>query len=165
MIRVTKLTDYGIVLMTRLARQDEQLQITAPDLSQDIGLPLPTVRKLLKILTMQNLLISTRGVSGGYRLARTPEKITLMDMVEALEGRVALTECSSDEPCACKLDNCSLGKNWSLINRLLQNTLESYNLAEMAGSLAALPPRMVQFNTTSDRRGIMPNGISNQRLK
>ncbi len=142
MIRVTKLTDYGIVVMTRLAKSNKQLQTTAPDLSQDIGVPLPTVRKILKILTMEKLLVSTRGSNGGYRLARHPEQISLMDMVEALEGPVAMTECSSGEPCECKIDNCGLGKNWSLINQLLQNTLESYNLAQMAGSLADLPHQM-----------------------
>ncbi len=142
MIRVTKLTDYGIVVMTRLAKSGDQLQTTAPVLSQDIGVPLPTVRKILKILTMENLLVSTRGSNGGYRLARNPEQISLMEMVEALEGPVAMTECSSGEPCGCKIDNCGLGKNWSLINQLLQNTLESYNLAQMAGSLADLPKQI-----------------------
>ena len=146
MIRVTKLTDYGIVLMTRLAQLDDQEQTTAPDLSQDIGLPLPTVRKILKVLTIEKLLVSTRGISGGYRLARDPHQITLMDMVTALEGPVAMTDCSSNEPCACKIDNCNLGKNWSLINQLLQNTLESYSLAQMAGSLEDLPKQVVPLN-------------------
>ncbi len=150
MIRVTKLTDYGIVVMTQLAKMGDQLQITAPELSQEIGLPLPTVRKILKILTAESLLISTRGISGGYRLGRNPEQISLMQMVEALEGPVALTECSSGEPCACKIDDCGLGKNWSLINQLLQNTLESYSLAQMAGSLADIQP-ITQLNSTDQR--------------
>ncbi len=115
-------------------------------------MPLPTVRKILKILTMENLLVSTRGISGGYRLARSPEQITLLDMVTALEGPVALTECSSGEPCGCKIDQCGLGKNWSLINQLLQNTLESYTLAQMAGSLAGLPLGMVQPDDSTDIR-------------
>ena len=161
MIRVTKLTDYGIVLMTKMATLGDQMQTTAPGLSQDIGLPLPTVRKLLKILTMENLLVSTRGIGGGYRLGRSPERITLMDMVRALEGPVAMTECSSDEPCSCKIDQCGLGKNWSLINQLLQNTLESYSLAQMAGSLADLPTRIVQLNSSTE----CPTEIPNLRLK
>ena len=157
MIRVTKLTDYGIVVMTQLAKLGVELQTTAPDLSEGTGLPLPTVRKILKILTSENLLISTRGISGGYRLARHPEQITLMDMVGALEGPVALTECSSGEPCGCKIDHCGLGQNWSLINQLLQNTLESYTLAQMAGSLADLPAQMIPRQET-----IQLNSIAKQ---
>ena len=138
MIRVTKLTDYGIALMTRLAMGDGNDLATAPSLSELLGLPLPTVRKILKILTTENLLESTRGVSGGYCLARSPEDITLMDMVAAFEGPISMTECAADEPCNCKVTNCGLRENWSLVNQLLQNTLESYNLAQMTGSLAAV---------------------------
>lgn len=143
MIRVTKLTDYGISLMTRLATLDEQKQITASDLSNHMGLPLPTVRKILKTLTLENLLVSTRGVTGGYSLARSPEQITLMDMVAAFEGPIAMTECATEEPCMCKVTNCDLRKNWSLVNQLLQNTLESYNLAQMTGSLADIPAKRI----------------------
>ena len=144
MIRVTKLTDYGISLMTRLATLDTEEQVTAVDLSQQLGLPLPTVRKILKILTCEQLLVSTRGVTGGYSLGRIPEEITLMDMVAAFEGPIAMTECATDEPCDCKVTNCSLRENWSLVNQLLQNTLESYNLAQMCGSLADIPVRRIK---------------------
>ena len=97
MIRVTKLTDYGIVLMTRLAGCDSTQVATAPELARDMNLPLPTVRKILKTLTRENLLVSQRGAAGGYCLARDPEQITLMDMVKALEGPMALTECATGE--------------------------------------------------------------------
>lgn len=138
MLRVTKLTDYGIALMTQLAMADGNELATAPSLSELLGLPLPTVRKILKTLTSENLLESTRGVSGGYSLARSPEDITLMDMVAAFEGPISMTECATDDPCNCKVTNCGLRENWSLVNQLLQNTLESYNLAQMTGSLAAV---------------------------
>jgi len=122
--------------MTSLAVRDGQELATAPNLSKHMGLPLPTVRKILKILTTENLLESTRGVSGGYSLARDPEDITLMDMVAAFEGPFSMTECATEDPCQCKVTNCGLRENWSLVNQLLQNTLESYNLAQMTGSLA-----------------------------
>ncbi len=138
MLRVTKLTDYGIAMMTRLVDLGDQKQATAPDLSRDMGLPLPTVRKILKTLTQSELLVSTRGITGGYSLARKPEEITLMELVEALEGPIILTDCSTDEPCGCKVRNCGLRKNWSWVNELLRDTLESYSLAEMCGSLAGL---------------------------
>ncbi len=135
MIRVTKLTDYGIALMTRLAGLEENLQVTAPNLSKDMALPLPTVRKILKVLTGENLLVSTRGITGGYSLARSPESITLMDMVAAFEGPISMTECASEKSCDCKVQNCDLRDNWSMVNQLMRNTLESYNLAQMAGTL------------------------------
>ncbi len=144
MLRVTKLTDYGIALMTHLALQGGRELATAPKLSEHMGLPLPTVRKILKILTTENLLESTRGVSGGYSLARTPEDITLMDMVSAFEGPFSMTECATEEPCKCKVTNCGLRENWSLVNQLLQNTLESYNLAQMSGSLLDISAQRMQ---------------------
>jgi len=136
MIRVTKITDYGVALMTRLARGDVSRQSTAPELAKSMHMPLPTVRKILKILATENLLVSVRGAGGGYSLARDPEEISLMQVVAALEGPVALTECASGDPCGCGLEKvCGLKENWSLINQLMRNTLESYNLAQMAGSL------------------------------
>ncbi len=135
MIRVTKLTDYGIALMTRLAGFEEDILTTAPDLSRDMGLPLPTVRKILKILTGENLLASTRGISGGYSLARDPGTITLMDLVAAFEGPISMTECASGEGCNCRVQNCGLRENWSMVNQLMRNTLESYSLAQMTGNL------------------------------
>lgn len=138
MIRVTKLTDYGIALMTRLAGFEQQAQVTASNISKDMGLPLPTVRKILKVLTGEKLLVSTRGITGGYSLARNPETITLMDMVAAFEGPISMTECASTGDCACKVQNCGLKENWSMVNQLMRNTLESYNLAQMTGSLSEI---------------------------
>jgi FeS assembly SUF system regulator len=136
MIRVTKITDYGVALMTRFARGNVSEQSTAPELAKAMHLPLPTVRKILKILTTENLLVSVRGAAGGYSLARDPEEISLMELVAALEGPVALTECASGDPCDCALEKvCGLKENWSLINQLMRNTLERYNLAQMADSL------------------------------
>ncbi len=136
MIRVTKITDYGVALMTRLARKDISKQSTAPELAKAMHLPLPTVRKILKILTTENLLVSVRGVAGGYSLARKPQEITLMELVAALEGPVALTECATGDACNCALEKvCGLKENWSLLNQIMRNTLENYNLAQMAGSL------------------------------
>lgn len=136
MIKVTKLTDYGVGLMARLADGSTDGLATAPDLSEDMKLPLPTVRKILKILTRENLLVSRRGVTGGYSLARGPQQITLMDMVSALEGPMALTECATSESCGCEREDvCGLKENWSWVNTLLQRTLESYTLDQMAASL------------------------------
>ena len=152
MIRVTKLTDYGIGLMAYLAENSPEGLVTAPGLSEDMQLPLPTVRKILKILTKENLLVSQRGVNGGYSLARQPQEITLMDMVAALEGPMALTECSNGDPCGCEREEvCGLKENWSWVNSLLQNTLESFTLEQMAGSLLPVKLDPTENLQTLDR--------------
>ena len=145
MVRVTKLTDYGIALMVRLAEENRGDQLTAQDLSEAMSIPLPTVRKLLKTLAREGLLESTRGAAGGYRLARDPDSITLMELVTTLEGPVAMTECSTGESCDCALERvCGLKENWSWINQQFRNTLQNYSLAQMAGSLADAGPAPLQ---------------------
>lgn len=149
MVRVTKLTDYGIALMTSLAgakpggqpvAQDiaqDNVQLTAQELSGHLSLPLPTVRKILKILARAGLLVSTRGANGGYSLSRDPQEISMLDMVAAMEGPLAMTECAAGEDCSCSLEKiCGLKENWSWINQQFKSTLEGYSLAQMAGSLA-----------------------------
>jgi len=136
MIRVAKLTDYGIALMTRLA-QGPAGSVTARDLAEALGLPLPTVSKLLKLLARQELLHSQRGAKGGYTLARPAEAITLAELVGALEGPVAVTECAADAGCTCGLEPiCDVRDNWGWINRQVMNALEGVTLRQMAGSLA-----------------------------
>ena len=152
MIRVAKLTNYEDSLMAHIAENIPDGQVTAPGLSEDMRLPLPTVRKILKILTKENLLVSQRGVNGGYSLARQPQEITLMDMVAALEGPMALTECATSDPCDCEREDvCGLKENWSWVNSLLQNTLESYTLDQMAGSVMAMKLTNPEKLQTLDR--------------
>ena len=137
MIKVSKLTDYGIGLMTCLARRKTTEPVTARELAQIMGLPLPTVSKLLKTLNGGDLLVSTRGAAGGYVLARPPLQISLVDMVEVLEGPMALTECSGASGCVCELEAaCGLKANWNWINQQLLNTLQGITLQNMAGSVA-----------------------------
>ncbi|MCP4547026.1 MAG: SUF system Fe-S cluster assembly regulator [bacterium] len=133
MIRIARLTDYGVALMTRMATEPSGMSVTARDLSGKIGLPLPTVSKLLKMLARGDLLNSQRGAYGGYSLARSPEEITLADLVNALEGPVHLTECSIESECTCGLEtNCDTKANWRLINRKIMQALESVTLREMS---------------------------------
>jgi len=137
MLRVGKMTDYGIVLMTCLARKDHTEMVAARDLATDMGLPQPTVSKLLKMLTQNKLLTSTRGVSGGYALARKPEDINLVEMIEAIEGPMSLTDCSSGGTCECDIQPaCGLKTNWNYINQQLLSTLRGITLRGMTGSVA-----------------------------
>src|SRR5437773_1366764 len=92
-IRLTRITDYGIVLMSYFARERDPIMHSARDVSQASRLPLPTVNKILKILTRNGLLVSHRGVKGGYSLARKPEEISMADIITATEGPVAITLC------------------------------------------------------------------------
>jgi FeS assembly SUF system regulator len=131
MIRITKQTDYGIVLMTHLAADPERLY-NAPDLATETGLPLPMVSKILKLLTRDGLLVSHRGVKGGYSLARPPARVTVDEIITALEGPVAITECIEHSPGECEHEKlCPTRGNWQLINQAVRQALERITLAEM----------------------------------
>jgi FeS assembly SUF system regulator len=132
MIRIAKLTDYGIVLLTHFAREGQRSVLNARDLAEGAGLPLPTVSKLLKLLSKAGLLASHRGVAGGYSLARPPAEITLAQVIGALEGPIAMTECSDDAH-GCSLEPvCPTQSNWRKINTAVRAALDGLTLAEMA---------------------------------
>lgn len=142
MIRMTRLTDYGIVLLTHIARHPERLTRNAPELASAAHLPLPTVSKILKILAREGLLVPHRGAKGGFSLARAPEDITVAAIIEALEGPIALTECSSHGGEGCGIEpRCPVGSNWRRINRVVTEALSGISLAEMATPL--LPPHIL----------------------
>lgn len=131
MIRITKQTDYGIVLMTHLA-EDPERRYPAPDLASEAGLPLPMVSKILKLLARDGLLDSHRGVKGGYALARSPEEITVDEIIAALEGPIAITECIEHAPGDCDHEAvCPTRGNWQKINQAIRQALERITLAEM----------------------------------
>ena len=104
MIRLGKLTDYGLVVMSQMARRPQSELHTARDLAERCRLPLPTVSKLLKLLLQGGLLQSHRGIKGGYSLTREPKLISIADIVTALEGPLALTECNMDVAGLCDLE-------------------------------------------------------------
>jgi len=131
------MTDYGVGLMTCLARRPSEDPVAARDLALVIGLPLPTVSKVLKLLAGGELLVSTRGANGGYALARRPTDISLAEVFEALEGPLAVTTCAGNSGCVCELEaSCGLKPNWNWINRELLGTLRGISLQTMAGSIA-----------------------------
>jgi len=140
MLRVSKLADYGTVIMTQLARSRGNL-LNAKDISIETRIPLPTVSKVLKILSQASFLTSHRGVKGGYGLSRPPEAINLAEIVIALDGGVALTECSFVHG-QCQVEPyCSIRHNWRLINDVLCEALETISLAELAKPLSATTVR------------------------
>ena len=135
MLRVSKLTDYATVVMTVLAgvaaARGADAVISAQDLAERAHLELPTVSKLLKQLAHAGLVASLRGVNGGYRLARTPERITIADVVTAMEGPIGLTECSAQAgPCGHE-SHCGVRVNWQRINQAIAQALASVTVADM----------------------------------
>lgn len=140
MIRMTRLTDYGIVLLTRMARLESTAVHNARDLAGAARLPLPTVNKVLKTLTRKGFLTSHRGVKGGYRLARAAEEISVLDVVTATEGPIAITECSHAEPGSCEHEGlCPLDGSWRQINEVIRQALDGVTLAQLTHPLASSP--------------------------
>ena len=132
MIRLGKLTDYGLVLMTRIAQHHERSQHTARDLAIESRLPLPTVSKLLKLLLQGGVLVSYRGVKGGYSLARAADAISVAEVVTILEGPIALTECSTDVAGLCDLEHsCPIMKNQRVISQVIRGALEKVMLSDL----------------------------------
>lgn len=147
MLRMTRQADYGIVLLRFLAQHhDEDVSWNAKDLAGEVHLPLPMVSKILKLLARANLLTSTRGVKGGYRLVRSPEAITVTEVIEALEGPIAITDCTSAEDINCDIAAmCAVRSNWTTINRVVRAALDEISLSQMAApmrrALATATPR------------------------
>ena len=130
MLRMSKLTDYGIVLMSYLASKT-YLQHSAHTLSEAVDMPLPTVRKVLKALSQSGLLVSERGAQGGYNLSRNPKQISVAEIITAMEGPIALTECVSDESHCEQESHCSIQTNWSRINSVVFHALDEVKLSDM----------------------------------
>jgi len=134
MFKLGKLTDYGTVVMTALAAKPDALR-NAHELAAETHVAAPTVSKLLKQLAKYGLVESIRGAHGGYRLARRPEQITVADVVSALEGPIALTQCAIHDG-GCTIEpHCGVRGNWRLINTAIRQALESVTLAQMAEPL------------------------------
>lgn len=145
MIRLSKLTDYGLVLMTCIARDLSLPLRTARDLAVESKLPLPTVGRLLKQLSQSGLLVSQRGTKGGYSLVRDPRRISLEEIIKALEGPIALTECSTGVAGMCDLEACCVIKNnQQLISQALRTVLENVTLSDLSQSLKLTTIRSAQ---------------------
>jgi len=141
MFRLSKVTDYGIVILAELARStrphesisepEHPASLNARELAEQVDLPLPMVSKVLKALTRAEILESQRGTKGGYSLARAPEELTVAEMIGALDGPLALTQCS-EGPAVCDLEaTCAIKSPWLVINHVVQNALASITLADL----------------------------------
>lgn len=138
MIRMSKLTDYAIVILAHLARSTETL--TAHELAARSRVPLPTVSKLAKELSKAGLVVSHRGRNGGYGLARPAEDISVAEIVEALEGPIALTECARPHKGICGIeDTCLARESWDPVSRAVETALRNLPLSSIAPFRAGEP--------------------------
>lgn len=138
MIRLTRESDYAIVLMTCIARSGPRAVSSARELAEATHLPQPMVAKILKHLARAGLLRSRRGVAGGYRLARPAGRISVADVITALEGPIGITECTSDLPVSCDLAAmCAVRSNWEILNRAVREALSRITLEQMTAPLDA----------------------------
>ena len=131
MIRLNRETDYGIGILTLMAR-DPEARFSAGALAEARGLPQPIVSKILKHLARSGLLVSHRGAKGGYGLARRPEAVSIAEIITVLEGPIALTDCIEDGQEACQYGSlCTISNVWNRINDVVLNALSEITLAEM----------------------------------
>jgi len=130
MLRLSKLTDYATVILSDMAKDKTQVH-SAMEIAATTRIALPTVSKILKLLVNAEVLMSTRGAKGGYVLAREPENISVAAVISALEGPIALTECSISLQACEQAAGCGIRSNWSLINQTIHNALESVTLADL----------------------------------
>jgi FeS assembly SUF system regulator len=132
MFRLNRLTDYAVVVMAQMSLRGDTVR-TAPQISQETGVPLPTVAKLLNALARENLVASHRGAAGGYALSKPAEEITVAEIIQALEGPIALTACVDGSVGSCESETlCPMRGNWDKVNKAIRHALSGVTLADMA---------------------------------
>lgn len=134
MIRITRQTDYGILLLSQMAGRPPTEVHTAKAAATESNIPLPMASKILKALAKGGLLVSQRGVKGGYRLAASADRISVADVIQALEGPIGITECSFS-PGSCEQEgSCPVQSNWKRISLAMRDALDKIPLSEMTVS-------------------------------
>jgi len=140
MIILSKLADYGVIIATHLAVGPERL-VNAALVAQETRLPPATVAKVLKALAHGGVVIGTRGAAGGYRLAREAERITVAEVVAAIDGDIGITQCSVHAPACERTQYCPTRPHWQRINAAVGEALAAVTLADMAAPMFPLTPR------------------------
>jgi FeS assembly SUF system regulator len=133
MLRLTKQTDYALVLLSLMAREGRRPVFTARDLAERTHIPMPMVSKILKRLAREELLDSTRGANGGYSLARDPQAMSAAEVILKLEGPITLTECAGAADSLCAIEgSCPVSSTLQRVNRVVIEALRGISLADMA---------------------------------
>ena len=132
-MRLTSLADYAVVMMAAAARHGGSARLSATLLAEETGVPLPTAQKLMGRLASSGLLTSARGTGGGFRLAREANGISLADIIEAVEGPIAMTTCVDEKRNDCALDgHCQVKPHLSVVNGAVRGALQGVSLASLA---------------------------------
>lgn len=131
MIKVNKLTDYSILILNHFATQNEDMVFNASQLAEALALPGPTVSKILKILLKNQIVISYRGARGGYQLAKPLKAISIAHIIEVMEGRLAVTQCSAGSGLCTHEKACQMRNPWQKINQMVLTLLSQVTLADM----------------------------------
>jgi FeS assembly SUF system regulator len=131
MFRLSKLADYGVVLLSYMARQPERT-CSAAELAAEAGIGGATASKIMKVLAKQELVQSVRGARGGYLLARSPETISLGEVIEALDGPINVTECGAGIGVCHSESECRVRGNWRRLGRVIRDTLNEVSVADFA---------------------------------
>lgn len=142
MIRISKLADYAIVIMNNIAASSTDLP-SAKEIASAVRLAEPTVSKLLKTLTKHQLLLSKRGVNGGYELAKPAAEITIADIIEAIDGEIVLTGCDNKTEHCSIVSSCTVSHNWRRISTKIRDALRQISLEEMQHEI---PEHTIQFD-------------------
>ena len=132
MLRLAKLSDYAIVVLAHVSRCTDRCVHPARDVADKTGLPLPTVQKVMKVMSRAGLVTSVRGACGGYMLAREPSAITLIEVIEAIEGPVGLTACATPGESCADESHCQLSVHWPVINRAVREALERVTILDVS---------------------------------
>ncbi len=134
MIKLSKMTDYAVVILAEMAAQEGNVQ-SASGLANHTKLPEPTVSKILKLLTKHDIIESKRGINGGYALLKSPTHINMAALITALDGPIALIACVEQSTECCERSQCCTMKGkWNPVNIAMQKALEDVSLAQMMGT-------------------------------
>ncbi|HVL78819.1 MAG TPA: SUF system Fe-S cluster assembly regulator [Sphingomicrobium sp.] len=135
-MRLTHLADYAVVIMTAAARREPDVRLSASELAEETGVPLPTTQKLMGRLAAAGLLDSARGAGGGFALARPGSEISLAEIVEAVEGPIAMTVCSGSEGASdCALDaHCRVKPHMNIVSNAVRGALGAVSLQSLASN-------------------------------
>lgn len=148
MLRISKLTDYAIIVLGHMAHNAGNTYAAA-ELAEATGIAVPTVSKILKALAKAEILRSTRGAKGGYALLHAPDQTTVAAVIYALEGPIALTECEGERGGCHQSESCHVRGNWDVINQAIRTALQSVSLADMAKPAAAKVPAEISIPVDS----------------
>jgi FeS assembly SUF system regulator len=160
-MRLTHLADYAVVMMTAAARREAGGRLSSAELAGETGVPLPTAQKLMGKLAAAGLLTSARGAGGGFALARPGRKISLADVIEAVEGPIAMTQCTgSEEASDCALDaRCQVKPHMNVVSNAVRGALAAVTLDSLAESSSPVRSEPVEGRSLSSQRSKQGQGF------